>query len=70
MAGDMIMLTTTIRHGDLVIDVEPERAIRITRQSTAQAVEVSPTEWRYILRVAELHDFPMAPPHSMAIDGV
>lgn len=56
------MLTTSIRHGDLVIDIESDRSVRIVRQSNAQSIELSYSEWIYVLKVAEIHDWPVAPP--------
>jgi hypothetical protein len=56
------MLTTTIHHGDLVIDWQSDESLRIIRQSNGQAIELSCSEWAYIMRAAELHDWPVAPP--------
>ena len=55
------MLTTNVRHGDLVIDFEVDGSVRIVRQTTAEAIQLSPTEWLYLIRLAEVLDFPMAP---------
>ena len=59
------MLPTFIRHGDLVIELESDESVRITRQSNAQAVALSISEWTYLLKVAELHGWPVAPPNCI-----
>jgi hypothetical protein len=56
------MLTTHIRHGDLVIDMEKDGDVQIVRQSTGQAIRLSLTEWHYLILVAELHGHGIAPP--------
>ena len=56
------MLTTHIRHGDIVLDMESNGSVRITRQSNAMAIELSLSEWHYVQAVASLHGWPMAPP--------
>jgi hypothetical protein len=66
------VLPTFIRHGDLVLEFEGDGSLRITRQSNAQAVQVSSSEWIYLLKVAELHDWPIAPPtdiHGNAVQS-
>jgi hypothetical protein len=59
------MLPTFIRHGDLVLEFEGDGSLRITRQSNAQAVQLSSSEWIYLLKVAALHDWPIAPPNCI-----
>lgn len=56
------MLSTSIRHGDLVIDFDSAGWVQITRQSTAQSIQVSTTEWVFLLKCADLRGWPMAPP--------
>lgn len=58
------MLATSIRHGDLVIDLEPNGDVQVTRQSNAQAIRLSTSEWAYLLKVADLHGWPIAPPRD------
>ena len=57
------MMATHVRHGDLVVEFESDGSVKIVRQSTMEAILLSPTEWGYLLRIAEVLDFPMAPPH-------
>lgn len=56
------MLSTHIRHGDLVIDMDGEGDVQIVRQSTGQAIRMSISEWTYLMLVADLHGRPIAPP--------
>jgi hypothetical protein len=62
------MLSTNVRHGDLVIDMETDGSVRITRQSNAMAIQLSSSEWIYIQRVAELHGWPVAPPTGTSVN--
>jgi hypothetical protein len=57
-----MMISTHIRHGDLVIDMETDGDVQIVRQSTGQAIRLSISEWTYLMLVAELHGRPVAPP--------
>lgn len=56
------MLATNIRHGDLVIDMEPNGDVQIVRQSDMTAIRLSLTEWTYLMAVADIHGWPVAPP--------
>jgi hypothetical protein len=60
------MLATSIRHGDLVIDYDPDGSVRITRQSNAMAIQLSRSEWTFVLRTADLAGWPIAPPTPVA----
>lgn len=61
------MLNTSIRHGDLVVDFDSAGWVQIARQSNAACVQLSQTEWIFILKCAELRGWPMAPPQNMGI---
>ena len=56
------MLATSIRHGDLVIDYHADGSVQIVRQSNMQGIVISLTEWGWVCKVMELHDWPIAPP--------
>lgn len=56
------MLATSIRHGDLAIDFDSEGWVQITRQSNGSAVQLSVSEWIFLLQCAALRGWPMAPP--------
>ena len=56
------MIATSIRHGDLVIDMDTNGEVQIVRQSTGQGVRLSVSEWRYLIAVADLHGWPVVPP--------
>jgi hypothetical protein len=58
------MLSTHVRHGDLVIDMDASGEVQITRQSNAAAIRLSFSEWLYLQRVANLHGWPMCPPRD------
>lgn len=51
-----------IRYGDLVLEWNEAGDLSITRQSTAQRLVLSITEWQTLLKAAELHGWPVAPP--------
>ena len=61
------MLATTIRHGDLVIEYGEDGNVRIVRQSNATHVELSQSEWVFLLKTAELAGWPIAPPNSATV---
>lgn len=56
------MISTTIRHGDLVVDFDAAGWVQITRQSNAQCIQISTSEWVFLLKCAELRGWPMSPP--------
>lgn len=66
LLGDK-MLTTHIRHGDLVIDMEADGTVQLVRQSNGQCIRLSLSEWEYVQRVAALHSWPVAPPQELAV---
>jgi len=55
------VLATFIKHGDIVIEMETDGSVRLTRQSNSQAVLLSFSEWKYLMCVAELHGWPISP---------
>jgi hypothetical protein len=57
------MLETRVKHGDVCIDLMSDGAVRITRQSTMEGIHLSTSEWLEVLRIAEMHDMPAAPPY-------
>jgi hypothetical protein len=61
------MLATSIKHGDLCVDFDPAGWVQVTRQSNAGCIQLSQTEWVFLMKCAELRGWPMAPP---AINGV
>ena len=56
------MLATSVKHGDLMIDMQTDGSVNVVRQSDMSHIILSLTEWRYLLMVAELHGWPIAPP--------
>ena len=56
------MLSTSIRHGDLVIDFDSAGWVQITRQSTAQTIQMSVSEWGFLLKCVDIRGWPCAPP--------
>lgn len=56
------MLSTSVRHADLVIDFDSAGWVQITRQSNCQVVQLSESEWVFLLKCAELRGWPVAPP--------
>lgn len=63
------MLSTTIKHGDLVIDMMPDGSVQITRQSDMSVIRISLSEWNYLLLVACIHGWPVAPPYQPVQEG-
>ncbi len=63
------MIATSIRHSDLVIDFDSAGWIQITRQSTMASVQVSASEWIFILKCADLRGWPVAPPGPLVESG-
>jgi hypothetical protein len=56
------MLSTSVRHADLVIDFDAGGWVQITRQSTGHSIHLSQSEWVFLLKVADLRGWPVAPP--------
>jgi hypothetical protein len=56
------MISTHIRHGDIVIDMDTTGDVQIVRQSTAECIRLSLSEWEYLVLVADLHGRPILPP--------
>lgn len=56
------MTPTFVKRGDFVIETLDDGVVRITRQSTAQAVELTISEWGFLLQVADLIGLPTSPP--------
>lgn len=56
------MLTTTIRHGDLVIEFLEDHAVQIVRQSNGNAIRLSSSEWLLLCKITEILGWPAAPP--------
>jgi hypothetical protein len=54
-------ICTTIKRDTLTIDVEGKSFVRLIRNSTMQTVELSWSEWIFMLRMAELLDWPVSP---------
>ena len=61
------MLSTNISHGDLQLDFNDDKTVQITRKSNTSGILLSLTEWKYILAVAELLDFPMVAPEDSSV---
>lgn len=66
ITGVANMLSTHIRHGDLVIDMDADGDVQIVRQSTGHSIRLSVSEWTYLMVVADLHGRPVAPPADTA----
>jgi hypothetical protein len=45
-----------------VIDYHADGSVQIVRQSNMQGIVISLTEWGWVCKVMELHDWPIAPP--------
>jgi hypothetical protein len=56
------VLSTSIRHGDLVIDFDSGGWVQLTRQSNGQSIQLSVSEWVLLLKCAEFRGWPCAPP--------
>lgn len=61
------MISTHVRHGDIVIDMQADGEVQIVRQSTMQAIRLSLSEWKYLIMVAELHGWPVLPPTTTEV---
>lgn len=53
------MKQTVITHGDLCITFHSDSDIQITRQSNAQSLLMSASEWAFLLRCADLRGWPV-----------
>lgn len=56
------MIATSISHGDLKIDFDSAEWVQITRQSNGTAVQLSISEWNFLLQCAYLRGWPTVPP--------
>jgi hypothetical protein len=56
---------TCIRHGDLVIDFNADGSVQLARKSNMTAIVLSITEWVFILKLCEIHDWPVAAPANI-----
>lgn len=56
------MLSTSVRHGDLVIDFDSAGWVQVTRQSNGMSIQLSQSEWAFVLKVADLRGWPVVPP--------
>lgn len=61
------MLATTIKHGDLVIDMHPDGKVQVVRQSDMTGLVLSLSEWNYLLLIAGIHGWPIASPSAGVI---
>lgn len=64
------MLATTIKHGDLVIDMNSDGSVQVTRQSDMMAIRLSLSEWNYLVMIAGIHGWPVAPPDNIAREAI
>jgi hypothetical protein len=55
------MIRTTIRHGYLNIEFCEDGALQLTHEQQGGSLRLSQTEWLYLQRVAEIHNWPIAP---------
>lgn len=55
-------LSTSIRHGDLVIDFDSAGWVQLTRQSNAMAIQLSKSEFAFLQACAQLANWPVVPP--------
>jgi hypothetical protein len=44
------------------VDFDANGTVQITRQSNATAVQLSKSEWIFLLKVADIQGWPVAPP--------
>lgn len=51
-----------LRYGDLLIEWDEHGHAVITRQSTAERLTLSLTEWALLLKVMDLKGWPVCPP--------
>jgi len=61
------MLATTIRHGDLAVDFDAQGWVQLARQSNGSTIQLSQSEWIFLLKCADLRGWPIAPPGYLAI---
>lgn len=54
-----------VRYGPLTLEWNEPGDLRIIRADNGQHIELSLTEWILLLKVAELHGWPVAPPQSV-----
>jgi hypothetical protein len=58
------VIPTTIKHGDLCIDFQEPGSVQIVRQSNATGIVLSLSEWQYLILLADIHGWPIAPPNK------
>lgn len=58
------MLIGYVRLGHLLVEWTESGDVRVVRQDNGQHIELSSSEWVYLLRVMELRGWPIAPPQS------
>jgi hypothetical protein len=61
------MHIATVKYGDLCIEWDDKGNMQFTRQSDMQAIRLSASEWVFLLKVAELRGWPVAPPGSEGV---
>lgn len=54
-------IRTTIVHGPLNIEFTEDGALQIAHSQSGQSIRLSPTEWEFLLAVAALRGWPIAP---------
>ena len=59
------MLPTRIEHGALTVSFEKNGDVQLIRSTTTESIRVSCSEWEYLIRLAEIHNFPIAPPSGV-----
>lgn len=58
----------TINYGPLYIQFERNATVLITRNDASQAIQLSLSEFMWMLKAAELHGWPIAPPSQFLQD--
>lgn len=52
----------TVRTGKLCVDWDAHGNVRINRQDTVGSIELSISEWNWLIKALELCGWPVAPP--------
>jgi len=58
----------SVRQGDLVIDFDAAGWVQVTRQSNGMAVQLSKSEFNFLLACCQLRNWPLIPVGTVAPD--
>jgi hypothetical protein len=51
-----------VRYGDVAVEWDERGNMKLVRQDNGQHITLSVSEWAFLLKVAELRGWPVAPP--------